>query len=153
MSNGILKHKVVILILVILIILAVFLFFYVKKTPTTEQPKNPAQTEELRLLKTNPDPLDNTTILPTQNLEFTFNMPIYRSEFKHNFDPEIPHDIEMVDGIDSEHGTTIRIKFREPLKLGSGYTLFVEAGTKVNDKLKLNRDYIYHFTTIHYRGV
>lgn len=146
------KNKITLLIsLVVLLALSYFAFSFFKNN-TASKNEN-IQTDILRLIKTNPDPLDNATILPTQDLEFTFSQPIYRTELKHHFDPEIPHTVEIVNGIDTEHGTTVKIKFNEPLELGSGYTLFIESSTKVNDMLRLDRDYIYHFKTIGYRGV
>lgn len=151
------NRRLIFIPIIALVLIGSIFYLYksnIKKLISSNQIKQiPTENNELKLISTKPDPLDNVTILPTQNLEFTFNIPIYRSEFKHHFDPEVPHDIEVVGGIDSEHGTTIRIKFRKSLELGSGYTLFVESGTKVNDKLRLDRDYIYHFTTISYRGV
>ena len=148
------KKNIVLLFVVTILLLASFFIYknqIVKKTNSFAN--NHQQPDVLRLIKTNPDPLENATILPIQDLEFTFNMPIYRSEFKHRFDPDVERTVEVVNGIDFEHGTVMRIKFNKPLGLGGGYTLFVESGTKVNEKLRLGRDYIYHFKTIGYRGV
>lgn len=108
--------------------------------------------EKLRIISTNPDPLEGATILPTQNIEFKFNKQIAISEFKHKFDPEVDHEVEAVyDKINNT--TTVKIKFNKPLNLGSGYTLFVLSNTNSEDGKQLGREYDYHFSTIKYRGV
>lgn len=120
-------------------------------TPKQDDPQS--QTQYLQIISTSPNPLDEATILPSQTIEFTFNKPIFRSEFKHKFDPEIEHEIETVNGIDKEQGKTLRIVFEKPLEFGSGYTLFVEQNTHSEDGQKLEREYQYHFKTIKYSGI
>lgn len=148
--NKKLKLLLVFLFLILGIILSFKLLPLNKDKNTTN---NQTQSDQLKLISTNPDPLDNVTIIPTQDLEFTFNKPFYKSEFKHKFDPLVEHDVEVVNGENSERGSTFRIKFRKPLPLGSGYTLMIEASTKIDEDHKLDRDYIYHFRTIQYKGV
>src|SRR3989344_4455175 len=47
----------------------------------------------------------------------------------------------------------IEIKFKKPLDLGSGYTLYILPDTNGVDKKILGKDVIYHFSTIKYKGV
>lgn len=112
-----------------------------------------SSTDKLQLLSTNPKPLDGATILPTQVLEFTFSQPVSKTEFKHHFDPEVDHQVEVVEPSGSWIGTKLRITFKKPLQLGSGYTLFVESSTHSEDQQSLGQDYIYHFSTIKYTGI
>lgn len=108
--------------------------------------------DNLRIVSTNPDPLEGATILPTQNIEFKFNKIMSVSEFKHRFDPELEHDVEAT--YDNKNKTTtMKITFKKPLKLGSGYTLFILSNTHSVDNKELGREYDYHFTTIKYKGV
>lgn len=144
------KHLLIIILLVA--ILLAILFFVVKKEVPKSNVVN-SSSDNLQLISIIPNPLDNATILPTQNLEFTFNQPLFKSEFKYKFDPTIEHEVEVVSGRDTQFGSTFRIKFKKPLPLGSGFTLMIEAGTKVDEQHKLDRDYIYHFQTIRYQGV
>jgi hypothetical protein len=111
------------------------------------------QENKLTVISTKPDPLENTTILPTQDIEITLNKEIPISEFKHHFDPDVEHDIEIIKGPSSSLGATIKIKFRKPLELGAGYTLIIESSTRTNDHINLDHEYMYHFKTIQYKGV
>lgn len=115
-------------------------------TPTSQQ-------EALRLVSTNPDPLEGATILPTQSLEFTFNKPIAKTEFKHLFDPEVEHEVEIASNKKGWLGNTIKLNFKKPLQLGSGYTLFIYQNTQTEDKQTLDKEYVFHFSTIKYRGI
>lgn len=112
----------------------------------------PSAPEELKIISTKPDPLEGAILLPSQSIEITFNKPIMKTEFKHQFDPQLEHEVEVV-GEKSHFGQTLRIKFTKPLELGSGYTLFVLPSTHTEEGLKLDRDIIFHFKTIPYRGV
>jgi len=109
--------------------------------------------DKLKIVSTKPEPLDEATILPKDGLEITFNYPIYRSELKHRFDPEIEHEVITVNGIDKELGTTFKITFNEPLELGRGYTLFILSNTHDQKNHSIDHEYTYHFKTISYRGV
>ncbi len=121
-----------------------------------QNPDKPVQTlpkEELKIISTNPSPLEDATILPTGSIDITLNKPVVISEFKHRFDPELEHEVEVISGINSSYGQTFRISFKKPLQLGSGYTLFILPNTHTEDGLKLDKEIIYHFKTIGYRGV
>lgn len=135
--------------LIILIIVSLGIFIWNKQT--NKAPVN--QPETLKIISTKPEPLDESTILPKDGIEITFNYPIYRSELKHRFDPELGHVVEAVNGIDSEMSTTFKITFSNSLELGRGYTLFVLPETHDQKNHTLEHEYIYHFKTISYRGV
>jgi hypothetical protein len=121
-----------------------------KETSSNTQP----QEDRLMITKTDPDPLENATILPIQSIIITFNKIIPKSEFKYQFDPEIKdHEIEAIGGKDPKEGSVIKINFKEPLKLGTGYTLKIDPNTRTNDNKKLDQEFNYHFKTIQYKGV
>ena len=139
-----------------IVLVALFLskdkFF--KATEKTSEPEITSKVSEdkLEILSTNPDPLEGAVIMPTQEIEFKFNKQLSVSEFKHKFDPEVEHEVKTeVD--ETEKSTTVRITFKKPLELGGGYTLFVLANTISEDNKLLNRDFVYHFSTIRYKGV
>lgn len=148
-----LKSKLVIIISIILI--AAALIYSYQQSKTRNRPNNnQGQEKQLKIVSTNPEPLNEATILPIQNIEITFNMPIVKSEVKHKFDPEnLEYDLEVVNGINTNYGQTFRFKFKKPLKLGSGFTLFILPNTHSEDGIKLNQEFIYHIKTINYQGV
>ena len=132
-----------------ILVISVIAFLYQKQTATPET----NEPEQLKITSTKPATLDEATILPTDTIEITLNKPIYRSELKHRFDPEINHEVETINGIDKELGQTFRIIFQEPLGLGKGYTLFILSNTHDQENHNLDHEYIYHFKTISYRGI
>lgn len=132
---------------------SVLLVIFIQKSNlVSKNPASQTQPESFRIVSTNPDPLEGATILPNQPIEFTFSKPIFRSEFKHSFDPGIEHEIEVIDGRDKEFGSKMRLIFKKPLNLGGGFTLFVYSNTKT-EREELGREYIYHFKTIRYTGI
>lgn len=138
------------LIVIVLLTIAAGVFLYQKQTVKVEPVK---QEEKLTIVLTKPNPLDEATILPKDGIEVTFSYPIYRSELKHRFDPEMKHEVVVVNGIDKELGTTFRITFNDSLELGRGYTLIILPETHDQKNHNLDHEYIYHFKTISYRGV
>lgn len=138
-------------IFIIFIIIITIILLKSGVSPRQSSPSQP-QKEVFTIVSTNPDPLDEATILPNQFIEFTFNKPIFRSEFKHSFDPGIEHEIEAIGGRDKEFGSKMRIIFKKPLSLGGGFTLFIYSNTKTEEE-ELGREYIYHFKTIRYTGI
>lgn len=153
MSRGI----KIILALIVLIVVGVIVVTQInkpKETPKDDQANSKPQDEQLRIIKTNPDPLNEATILPTQSIEIIFNRVIPKSEFKHQFDPEIKdYQIEAIGGADATKGSTIKINFKNPLQLGGGYTLKIFNSTRTDDNKNLDKEYEYHFKTIQYKGV
>lgn len=148
------KQKIAIVSILILIITSIVLF---KKEIFPFQPQKltpqVSQEEKLKIVSTSPDPLEGATILPTQYIEVTFSKPLFVSEFKHRLDPEVDHEVKVINGRDHAFGSTFRIIFKKPLELGSGYTFFILSNTKTEEGIGLEHDFIYHFSTISYRGV
>lgn len=140
-----------IIFIIFIIVITIILGLNLRQNPN--QPKQETPQEQLKVISTNPDPLEGATILPTQTIEITFNKPVNTSEFKHRFDPELEHRVEVVNSSSSYQSHTFRMIFDKPLKLGSGYTLFILPNTHTEDGLKLDQEIIYHFKTISYRGV
>ncbi len=107
--------------------------------------------EEIQLLSTNPDPLENATILPDKVVEVTFNRALPSADaLMYKIDPKIDTKVELANG-----GKTVR--FVAKFELGQGYTLFILPDSSFIDTKeahqKLGKEYIYHFKTIDYRGV
>lgn len=150
------SYKKIIITSIALIGLALLAIFYkglYNPTPITKlnlqttqadiQPKEPL------ILTTNPSPLEDATILPTQIIELTFNYSLIApSEVKHKIDP--PSDIKIELSSDKK---TVKIMPVKPYKLGSGYTLFIQPDTKFAGGKILKGELIYHFKTIGYRGI
>ncbi len=102
-----------------------------------------------RLLGTVPTPLDNATILPTQEISLTFNFPIENTgEFKHSLEPKIEYDLKL-----SNDRKTLTIVPKKPYQLGLGYTLMVQSDTKFDNGKRLSDPISVHFKTIDYKGI
>lgn len=144
-------NKKPVLIIATLIFLAL-IFFLVKNKQTTT-PTTPSPSDQLQIISTNPNPLDEATILPTDSIEITLNKPVVVSELKHRFDPDIKHEVKVINGINNSYGQTFRIIFEKPLPLGSGFTLFILKETHTEEKQLIDKEYIFHFKTIKYSGV
>lgn len=114
-----------------------------------EASKN-TQNESIKIVSTNPSPLDEATILPVQTIELTFNYPLENTgEFKHKFEPEYKgYDLKL-----SNDRKTITITPTKPFKLGTTYTFSVLPDSKFDGKRVLKESFTYHFRTIEYRGV
>jgi hypothetical protein len=141
------------------LVLLAFVIFQILNTNSSKT-QSPTQAvekadSELRIVSTNPQNLDGTTILPTQSLEINFNKPIPKSEFKHQMDPgDLEYEIEALNGPSGDVGQTIKIIFKKPLPIGgAAFTLTVKTATRTDDKIFLDHEYIYHFKTISYKGV
>ena len=147
--NILVKYKFVFIIIAI----AITTLSYKTLVPTKTTLPTTSQEEQLKIISTDPDPLEGSTILPTQYIEITFNKPLFVSQFKHRLDPEVDHEVKVINGRDHAFGQTFRIIFKKPLELGSGYTLFILSDTKTEENLGLDKDFDYHFSTINYKGV
>lgn len=156
MNRITLKQKIMV---VVALIGAALIFIFPRgidnKPPqSTEQPRIQEQTqvnqnEEPGVVSTNPENLDGTTILANQTIEITFNLPLEnRGEFKNRIDPEAEYEIKL-----SDDRKTAKIIPLKPYKLGTGFTLFIKPDTKFDGKKQLEREIIYHFRTINYKGV
>ncbi|MDO8639264.1 MAG: Ig-like domain-containing protein [Candidatus Daviesbacteria bacterium] len=118
----------------------------VKSAQTETKDEN---SKEIKVISTNPDNLDGSTILPNQTISITFNQPIEnRGEFKNKIDPPAEYEIKL-----SDDRKTAQIILSKPFNLGTGYTLFIKSDTKFDGKRTLDKEIIYHFNTIAYKGV
>ena len=148
--------KLLVVGIIVLVLVFSFVFkdkiFKVAGKPIEPEISNEVTEDKLEIISTNPDPLEGAVILPSQSIEIKFNKIISVSEFKHKFDPEVEHEVKVISD-NTEESTIIKISFKKPLELGNGYTLFVLANTISEDNKLLNRDFVYHFSTIKYRGV
>lgn len=111
-----------------------------------------SQPEKIQIISTKPQPLEGTTILPTQTIEITFNKPLENiPEFKNKIEPEVNYKIEL-----SFDKKIVKIIPEKSWALGTEYTLFILPDTKFKEgdkKEVLDRETIFHFKTIKYRGV
>lgn len=149
-----LKQKIIAAVIALgLILIAIF---NKGLAPKNESPINTpkktgqqVQTDTPELISTNPSPLDGTTILPTQIIEFQFNLPLENdAETKITLDPKVEYKIEL-----SNDKKTAKIIPLKPFTLGQGYTLSIKGDTKFQGKKTLGRDYGFGFRTIEYKGV
>lgn len=144
----------VLIILVILLVAGVVFYFKSSKPTnqetTPEQPKtNNTQSDQPQLVSTDPSPLENATILPTQQIKLTFSHPIENGgEFKYKIEPELEHKISL-----SEDRKTVIISPIDAYPAGSSFNLFIQPETKFDGGKKFNNDPIFHLNTIKYRGV
>lgn len=116
--------------------------------PRIEEPAT-VSTNNVQIVSTNPAPLDNTTILPTQSIEITFDTPLQNEpETKILFNPSIEHKIEL-----STDRKTVKIIPNDVWELGVGYSMSIKSDTKFDQDKKLDQDKEFHFATINYRGV
>lgn len=119
-------------------------------TPKPEAKQNQVnQNEEPTVISTQPSPLEEATILPTQTVEITFNLPLENTgEFKNKIEPEADYEVKL-----SNDRKTVQIIPKKTFKLGASYTLFIKPDTKFDGSKTLNKELIFHFRTIEYRGI
>lgn len=147
MTNLSLKQKIIGLIALIGTILIIIFQrgIYSNSTPQSQTTNN----QEIEVVSTSPSPLEEAVVLPNQEIKITFNYPIQNSgEFKVKMDPAAEYKITL-----SEDRKTAQINFSKPLKLGGGYTIFIQPDTKFDGKGNLNKDINFHIKTINYSGV
>lgn len=150
MNNLTLKQKIIAIIAIIgsLLILIFQRGLYSKDVSVINNPvKQTAQ--EVKITSTNPSPLEDATILPTQNIEVTFSQPLQnKDELKHKLEPKLSYQINL-----SEDKKTAKFIPTANWQLGIRYTLFIYADTKFEAEFKLTQEEIFHFKTIDYQGV
>ncbi|MBI2022343.1 Ig-like domain-containing protein [Candidatus Daviesbacteria bacterium] len=154
MINLSLKQKIIVAVLALgVILIVIFQGGLSNKTNLEKSPIKNDQTqitnENPRLISTNPDPLNNAVILPTQTIELTFNQPIEnRGELKFDIVPKIEVNVEL-----SSDKKTARIIPIKPYGLGQRYEIFIKTDTKFDGGKKLESQLQFGFNTIVYRGV
>jgi hypothetical protein len=116
----------------------------------TKSPTSSAEpvSDKPMVVKTVPDSLDQSTILPTQTIEITFshaleNLPETRWEIQPSAD---------IKSKLSDDRKTLILTPSTPFNLGQSYTLFIRPDTKIEGKKTLEKEYIYHFKTIEFKG-
>lgn len=131
-------------------IAAVALFILLKGfiLPKSEQAPI-ASSAQINITSTNPSPLEGATVLQNGKIEITFNKPLENvPEFKTRIDPEINYKVEL-----TADKKTVIIYPQPSWQLGTEYSLFILPDTKFEGKKTLNKEAIYHFQTIKYKGV
>ncbi|MBI2021462.1 Ig-like domain-containing protein [Candidatus Daviesbacteria bacterium] len=147
MTNLSLKQKIMIAVAIIgAALIAIFRFgFY---TPPKTAPIVDKVTQNTAVVSTDPSPLEDATILPTQTISVSFNLPLEGSaELKLVVEPEAKIKVEL-----SDDRKTAKITPINPYSLGQGYTLKILPDTKFDGKKRLEVEKIFHFKTIQYRG-
>ena len=117
----------------------------ISQNTTSAEIKN----KEPRVISTNPELKDNPTLLPTQTIEITFNIPLENvGEFKNRIDDFKDYKIEL-----SNDRKTAKIIPTKPFELGKSFTIFILPDSKFDGKKKLNQGEHFNFRTIDYHGV
>lgn len=117
-----------------------------KSEPTSQQTDE--NSKEVKVLSTTPEKLHGSTLLPTQIIEIKFNKVLNNDPADLKIEPETKYNAHVTDS-----GKTLRIEPLEPYKLGSEYTITIKQGYDLQDGNKLDKDIIFRFRTIEYRGV
>lgn len=149
MNNLSLKQKIIVAIVAIgIALIAIFKFdFY--STGAPQKNISADQNAPASVVATNPSPLENSTILPTQTIEITFNKPIENAgEVKNKIDPKADIKVSL-----SDDRKTVKVTPNKPYELGQGYTFFITSDTKFDGHRLLGHEEVFHFTTISYNGV
>ncbi len=147
-----LKKKIIAVVLVfgtILIgIFAVGLGGKTSSQPTASTQQN-QDNGSPKVVSTNPEKLEEATILPTQTVEVTFSQPIENAgEVKYVVDPPAKVKTELTDD-----RKTIKLIPEQPYDLGQGYTFTIQEATKFDNQKRQEGDTVFHYSTISYKGV
>ncbi len=144
-------NKKIILIGIVIVFLLLAVFFVPKESsPKTVQKATViSENDPPQIVSTNPDPLEDNIVSSTQTIEITFNRPLENvGELKLRIEPQIDLKKEL-----SSDRKTAKITPTKPLELGVTYTLFIGPDTKFDGVGAWNREQMYHFKTVTYRGV
>lgn len=144
------KKIIILIVLVVSLGITGFKFF---NQSTKQEQTAPAQPQSLRVISTKPDPLEGATIAATQDIEIKFSKPVFVGQLKIKFDPVLDYNIETVNQIKANTSDSFKITFKEPLALGSGFSLMIQGDTQTEDGQRIDKEYIYHFKTVRYKGV
>jgi hypothetical protein len=149
-----LKQKIIIIIAAVGALLIYIFQHGLYSQPSTEkspeQAKNIAQSsEEVKLVSTNPTPLEETIVLPTQSVELVFNFPLENiGEFKHRLEPKVDYKAKL-----SDDKKIVIISPIGSFSPGTEYTLFIQPDSKFIGGKRLKEEIILHFRTIVHKGV
>ncbi len=141
------KKTVVGIVIVIILIAIIALIF--NRQGSSSQPQEQSTTDiSPDVVSTKPSPLDDSTILPTQGVEITFNTSLESAtEVKYRLEPNVEVNLEL-----SEDKKTLKITPKETFELGASYTLFILPDTKLEDKKTFGKEKVYHFKTIDFKS-
>lgn len=149
MGNISFKQKLIAVVVIVGIALIVIFSRGINIPQNQEPSRSLQQSPNAKLLSTNPSPFDNSIILPTQTLEFTFSDPIENvGEFKVKLEPEAEINIIL-----SDDRKTAKITPKSSFDLGQAYTLFITNETKFDGGKRLDQSLQFGFRTIEYKGV
>lgn len=123
----------------------------VPKLPSSQSQVEPkgAQSDKVEILTTSPDPLDESTVTPTQTIQITFSQPAQNvPELKVKIEPVIDLNLQL-----SGDRKTLKISPKQSFGLQQGYTVTIPADAKFDGNRTLGNDLQFHFKTISYSGV
>ncbi len=143
--------KILIIIIIIFIMIITTVLAWPKSTTKSENVKKQevSQSDSAQIVSTKPNPLEDTIVGANDTIEITFNKPLQNTgEFKVKIEPKV--DFKLALSSDRKTGKIIPNK---PYELGASYTLFIGTDTKFDGVGAWGQEKIYHFKTIHYRGV
>lgn len=107
-----------------------------------------SEKQEVQVVSTVPADLHDSTILPNQTIELTFSDPLVNvPETRWSISPTVDIKAEL-----SSDKKTLRLIPNKPFGLGNGYTLQIKGETKIEGKGNLDREIIYNFKTIEFKG-
>ncbi len=154
------------LILLLIIILLISGWWWLKK-PSPANPPSASLTPSPSQAPSNQKPTIVSSIppygqdeppilLPTQNIEITFNMPLENTgEVKYQIDPKMEYSLKL-----SNDRQTVTFIAKSSYKLGTNYTLSIKPDTKFNinpgkneTKIISDQTFDLHFKTLTYRGI
>ncbi len=147
------KALIPIVIAVGLILIAIFGRGLYQPTPlpkiATPNAEAANQDSSPKIVSVRPDFNQNPIILPDQNIEIEFNLPLENiGEFKHRIDTF--KDYETKISLDRK---TVTIIPKKPFDLGRSFTLFILGDTKFDGHKTLGVEQHFSFRTIAYHGV
>lgn len=151
MNIGDIKKKIAFIVLIFGSVL-IFIFqrgLYSKESSNSvkQLDSSTQQTEEIKVVTTNPT--QQGTIMADQTVEITFNTPLENGdEVKHKLEPTTDYKIKL-----SDDRKTAQFIPQKPWTLGTTYTIFIQPETKFAGKKLFNKEFIFNFRTIEYRGV
>ena len=121
---------------------------YSNALPSAVAPVENTDTNEIRVVSTVPADLHDSTILPNQTIELTFSEQLVNvPETRWSISPSADIKAEL-----SADRKTLKLIPNKPYDLGNGYTLLIKGDTKIEGKGNLDRELIYSFKTIQFKG-
>lgn len=143
------KAKLIWIILAIgAFLLAIFANGLYSSSDSAVVPSVTENSNEIRVVSTVPENLHNSTILPNQTIELTFSEQLVNvPETRWSISPSADIKAEL-----SDDRKTLKLIPNKPYDLGNGYTLLIKADTKIEGKGNLDRELIYSFKTIQFKG-